>query len=161
MKTFSNVLSGLVGVAALALVGCGDPAHQAHGNGGGGGGHHHASPSGGVAVELGDHQFHLDILSEPATGVIKAWVMDAHAENFVRVPLTNLSLEVVAGGSTQTVVLQAQGSTVTGETVGDTSMFQGQADALKGVAQFTGTIPVITIRDYNFRGVGFEYPDSH
>jgi hypothetical protein len=161
MNTLSNVLSGLVGVAILALAGCGDPAHQAHGNGGGGGGHHHESPSGGVAVELGDHQFHLDILLEPATGVIKAWVMDAHAENFVRVPLNTLSLEIVTGGSTQTVVLQAQASTVTGETVGDTSMFQGQSDALKGVIQFTGTIQEITLRDYNFRGVSFQYPDTH
>jgi hypothetical protein len=146
----------------LFLAGCGDGGHGAGGGsagGSGGGGHHHGSAHGGAAVELGEHQYQLDIANDPATGVLKAWVMDGHMDGFVRVPLKSFQIEVVAGTAMQTVTMNAQANTATGETVGDTSQFEGQAPWLKGLTNFSGSVPEIDVRGTVYRKVKFQYPD--
>ena len=73
-------------LALLSGAGCGDHDHD-HGSAARGG-HKHGSKQGGVAVELGEHQYQLDVLHDPAEGALNAWVMDGHMENFVRIPAT-------------------------------------------------------------------------
>lgn len=140
----------------LWLTGCGDPNH-AHSSGGGGG-HRHQSVHGGVAVELGNHQFHLDFLHDPANGTLSAWVMDAHAENFVRVPLKSFAIHIATADQTNTLTLSAVAQASTGETVGDTSQFRGEAPWLKGLTQFSAQIDAIEIRGQRFANLAFRYP---
>lgn len=145
---------------ALCLAGCGQ--HDQAGHSHGGGGHSHDSLQGGVAVELGDHQFHLDVLAVPEAGQLKAFIMDAHVENFVRVPLKSFDLMIEpAGGAAKTLTLEAQANAASGETIGDTSAFLGQADWLKGVTNFTAILPQIEIRGQTFRGVVIRYPKGN
>lgn len=160
MKTKPIVLSGFLGVAAALLwSGCGDTGPTAAT----GGGHHHDSVHGGVAVELGEHQFHLDFLHDPKVGTLTAWVMDAHVENFVRVPLKGIPVNVVAAGKTNALTLEPVANTASGETVGDTSMYRAEAAWLKEVQKFTATVPEVEIRGAKFSNVSFEYPkdDDH
>ena len=52
------------------------------------GGHHvHVAPHGGQLLEVGEHGsgFNLELLLHP-DGFLKIYVLDAHAENFVRIP---------------------------------------------------------------------------
>jgi hypothetical protein len=148
----------LAAASVLLLAGCGEHDHAGHDHGGG---HSHDSLQGGVAVELGDHQFHLDLLAVPEAGQLKAFIMDAHVENFVRVPLKSFDLMIEpAGGTPKTLTLEAQANAASGETVGDTSAFLGQADWLKGVTNFTAILPQLEIRGQTFRGVAIRYPKA-
>lgn len=162
--------SVVVAGALVAAGGCGDagpqsgathdhdhgqePAHApAEGNG-----HKHGSQHGGVAVELGEHQYHLDFLHDPATGTLTAWVMDAHAENFVRIAAGSIPLSVTVGDAKQALVLSAVANPSTGETVGDTSQFRGEAAWLKGVTSFRAVVDDLEIRGTRFQAVPFRYP---
>ena len=48
-------------------------------------GHVHTAPHGGTLVELGNHAYNVELLRDPATGKLTAWILDAHAENFIRI----------------------------------------------------------------------------
>lgn len=160
-RTLASVLSTL---ALTGMVGCGDHDHDhdhAHGDGkSGGGGHKHGSRQGGVAVELGEHQYQLDVVLDGTAGALNAWVMDGHMENFVRIPAASIPVTVRAGGATNTVILQAVANASTGETVGDTSQFRGEAPWLKGLTAFQAVVDDLEVRGNRFRGVTFSYPES-
>lgn len=143
-----NLIS-LLAVLAL-MTGCGERERAASG-----GGHHHESPHGGTAVELGDHEAHLDVVLDAATGKLTAYVMDAHAENFVRIPVE--SFEVIAklpAGET-TLVLKAVANAASGEKVGDTSQFEAQSDALKGVVGFDAELKQLVVRGKTYSKIPF------
>ena len=154
----------VVAAAAAVVFGAGGCGEGPRGNVGAGvgddHGHRHGSVHGGVLVELGEHQYQLDLLHDPSNGVLTAWVMDGHVENFVRIPLRTFDVTVVSGTSTQTISLAARANGGTGESVGDTSQFQGEAAGMKGLTQFTGTVSKIEIRGAVFEGVKFRYPDG-
>ena len=141
--------------------GCGDHDHD-HGAtaSGSGTGHKHGSQRGGVAVELGEHQFQLDVVHDPAAGVLNAWVMDGHMENFVRIAAPSFAVTIRTSATTNTLALAAVANNATGEKVGDTSQFQGEAAWLKGITTFHGTVDAIEIRGRRFASVAFAYPGA-
>jgi hypothetical protein len=153
LRRFLNRLP-LFAIAALAaFIGCADHEHGAAG-------HRHESAHGGVAVELGEHQFYLDFLHDPVTGTLKAWVMDAHLENFVRIPAHALDLAISSGGMTNELTLVPVANPATGEVVGDTSQFEGQAEWLKHITNFSARVEEIEVRNARFHNVTFDYPGS-
>lgn len=156
---FRSAFAHAVWLAALAFLGsgCDNHDHAAHSKGG----HHHESAHGGVAVELGEHQFHLDFLADPPSGALKAWVMDAHAENFVRVTNAVLQVRISVQGAERSMDLVAQANATTGEKVGDTSQFEGQAEWMKGVERFSAVVPRLELRGQTFTNIGFSYPAAH
>ena len=158
MKTTQSIPAFALTLALLSGAGCGDHDHD-HGASAGGG-HKHGSKQGGVAVELGEHQFQLDVLHDPAAGVLTAWVMDGHMENFIRIPAPSFAVTVKAGGATNTVSLQAIANAATGETVGNTSQFRGEAAWLKGLTTFQATVDALEIRGSRFQSVSFSYPGA-
>ena len=146
----------------LLLAGCGGDhdahdAHEAHSQGPGPAEHVHVPPHGGVLVELGSHQYALEWVHEPKSDLLGLYVLDAHAENFVRIsspeiPLT-LALASPAGGSSNTpVVLRAVGDSRTGETPGNTSHFEAQVIGLQGVGDSGAEVqlPSLEIRGVRF-----------
>ncbi len=126
-----------------------DP-HAGHNHGG----HVHKPLMGGELVELGAHQFNLEFKYDAARGVLQAWVLDAHAENFVRVGMASFDIQEAAGAR-RVVTLQAVGNTITGETPGDTSAFEGAAPWLKEVKHFDGVVRAVKVRGAEFRDVAF------
>ncbi len=155
----SLALASLVAASLFSTAGCSRKggAESGHGH------HHHTGLMGGTLVELGDHQFNLEWVRDAASGTLSAYVLDAHAENFVRVPLPAIALAVTVDGQVKPLTLTATASAVTGETVGNTSQFSAQADWLKTTEKFTGVIPEIEIRGAKFVNVTFAFPknDGH
>lgn len=124
-------------------------------------GHDHTPPHGGTAVELGREDYHLEFVRDAGAGRLKAYVLDGELENFIRIPAPSLELSVRFAGRRETLVLQPVANDATGETVGDTSLFEGQADWLKTQAEFEAELQQITIRTTTYTKVTFQFPQGH
>ena len=72
--------------------------------------------------------------------------------------LSLLTIHVKATGGPFTLVLNAVANPATGGALGDTSLFQGQADWLKSVDSFAGTVEGIAIRWPTILGIKFNFP---
>ena len=138
---------------ALVLFGCEKKASPSHDQGGHGGGHVHTAPHGGTLVELGDHAYNLELVRDAASGKLSVYILDGHAENFVRIKAPSFALNAKLGADTRGLLLQAVANTATGETVGDTSQFEAQAEWLKAAAGFEGVIPALEIRGTRFENI--------
>jgi hypothetical protein len=123
--------------------------------------HEHRPPHGGTAVVLGDEAYHVELVRDAAAGKLQAYVFDGELENFVRSPVPALTLEATVNGTVRTLVLPAVASPATGETVGDTSLFEAEADWLKATPNFDATLRSITIRGRTFTGVRFNFPHGN
>lgn len=153
MTTFSRLF--LLLAALLTLSGCGkspEPAHAAS--------HHaHTAPHGGLLVEIGEHVYNLELVRDAATGKLTLFILDGHAENFIRSEAPSLAVLFTIGGETRGLLLRAVADQATGETVGNTSEFESEAtDWLKGPGPFKGTIKTLSIRGSVFSDVSFNLP---
>jgi len=113
--------------------------------------HAHQPRFGGVLVELGNHEANLEIVHDPAEGRLAVYVLDAHAERTVRIAAPSL----VATVDGRKIDLFAVGSALTGETPGDTSLFEGQDDVLRAAA-VRGRIERVDVKGRAFTGIAFE-----
>lgn len=147
--TLKTVLPFTLGVL-LALSGCGRKEdHAAHAT------HVHVSPHGGLLVELGEHAYNAELVRDTDAGKLTVYILDGHAENFVRLALPSIDLVAYAGGERRTLALRAVANSITGETVGNTSQYEAQADWLKSVGAFNGEIGVVEIRGTKFGPAAF------
>jgi hypothetical protein len=137
-------------LAAFAVVGCGRHDHAAEKTGGG---HAHTAPHGGVLIEVGEHAYNLELLRDPAAGRLMVWVLDGHAENFVRIKSPALEATVASGSEKKSLSLKAVANPATGETVGDTSQFEAQADWLKGSLPVEVAFAPLEIKGRRFEGL--------
>lgn len=147
--------------AAALLTGCGDSHHGHDHAGGKPHKHEHTPPHGGTPVVLGKEQFHLELVLEATNGLLQLYVLDGHMENYVR--LTNVSVEVTAqaGGQSHALAFNAVATAASGETVGDTSLFEARAEWLKTTTNFDATIKALTIRGSKFENVTFNFPKGN
>jgi len=145
---------GLLSVlTAVALTGMGCSKEEEHGHGG----HAHEPKNGGVLVEVGRHQFNFEILSDAAAGKLTVWVLDAHAENYVRIPAPTLQVSATVDGGEKVLALTAVANAASGEKVGDTSQFEGSAEWLKKGGGFSGVIKSVQLGGQSFGDVTFRY----
>lgn len=135
---------------ALALAGCSK--HDSHG----GGGHAHQAPHGGTLLELGEHAYSLELVRDTAGGKLTVYVLDGHAENFIRVAAPAIQAVVLNDGARRALTLNAVANPVTGETVGNTSQFETQADWLKAGGELKGEINPVEIRGAKFGPIAFQ-----
>ncbi|MBE2216452.1 MAG: hypothetical protein IAE82_21455 [Opitutaceae bacterium] len=145
-------------VLAIALSACARKEESHGGEKAAASGHHeHVAPHGGTLVAVGDHQFNLELVHDAEDGRLTAYVLDAHAENFVRLPIQGFALIALVNGRRESLPLAAVGNPVTGETIGDTAEFAGFAEWLKGRVAFDAYIPAIDIRGTTFTDVRFAF----
>ena len=64
-------------------------------------------------------------------------------ENFIRTATPSLEIAIQVSGASQTLVLQAVANSATGETIGDTALFEARADCLKAAREFDGVLKVM------------------
>ena len=149
----------LLTLVPLLAIGCGrshDHAHDkaakddAHGHSHG---HAHTAPHGGKLVEVGDHQFNVELVLDRETGRLAAYVLDGHAENFVRI--VQPAIEVRLKEPTRGLLLTAVANPATGETVGNTSQFEATAPWLKSAGDVAGEIVRLEIRGATFSALSF------
>ena len=138
-------------LAIAAFSACGNKAEHAHG------GHVHKAPHGGTLVELGEHAYNLELVRDNAAGKLTAYVLDGHAEKFVRIKAPAIDLIAMPGGKFTPVSLKAVANSATGETVGDTSQFEAQVDWLKTAEEFAGIVTV-EIKGTKFEKVEYALP---
>ena len=117
----------------------------------------HKAPHGGTLVELGEHAYNVELLRDRGAGKLTLWILDGHAENFVRIKSPSVELVAMPGGKFTPVSLKAVANPSTGETVGDTSQFEAQADWLKTADEFAG-IFTIEIKGTKFEQVPYVLP---
>ena len=156
MKSWGMVEAGALSIlAAMALMGPACKKHDDHAHATEG--HGHQPKNGGQLVEVGKHQFNIEVLVDAPKGKVTAWILDAHAEDYVRIAAPELRMSAAIGPATQEVKLVAMANTASGEKVGDTSQFEGSADWLKSNASFHGTFHDVTLRGMAFGNVVFQY----
>jgi hypothetical protein len=145
--------------ALLLAVGC----HKQHpvAAGGGHGKHEHKAPHGGTAVVLGKETYHIELVRDAATGTLQAYVLDGEMEKFIRTNASSFEITATVNGAPQTLTFKPVANAATGETVGDTSLFEASADWLKTTSQFDATLKSITIRGTAFNDVKFNFPKGN
>lgn len=147
----------LLTLVPLLAIGCGrshDHAHDKAANGDAHGhGHAHTAPHGGQLVEVGDHQFNVELVLDRETGRLAAYVLDGHAENFVRI--AQPAIEVRLKDPARVLSLAAVANPATGETVGNTSQFEATAPWLKSAGDVAGEIVRLEIRGATFSALSF------
>lgn len=159
MKLSSTNRILLLALLPLLALGCSrshDHAHDAAKSAGGeahGHGHAHTAPHGGLLVEVGDHQFNVELVIDREIGRVAAYILDGHAENFVRI--TQPAIELRLREPSRGLMLQAVANPATGETVGSTSQFEATAPWLKDSGALTGEIIRLEIRGATFSGLPF------
>lgn len=150
LRLFSLAALCIVAASALAVVARAKSDEHAH--------HAHVAPHGGTLVEVGEHQFALEFVRDAEAGTLTLYVLDAHAENFVRLPAKAIEVTVDVKGRAEKLSLAAVANELSGETVGDTSQFTAQADWLKRDGEFAGKIAALEIRGTVFKDVAFTFP---
>lgn len=115
--------------------------------------HVHQGPHNGTLVELGDHNFAIEFVHDSSAGTLTLYILDAHAENFVRLPDRSIEAIVQRDGQPTPLTLAAVANDATGETAGNTSQFTGTADWLKSPPAIQLAIPTLTVRGMVFEDI--------
>jgi len=123
--------------------------------------HEHHPPHAGTPVVLGNEAYHLELVLDAATGKLQAYVFDGELENFIRISVASLEIDTIVDGQPETLVLKPVPNPATGETVGDTSLFEAQASWLKTTKSFDATLKSITIRGTTYSDVDFNFPQGN
>ncbi|HEY8995109.1 MAG TPA: hypothetical protein VIM71_10640 [Lacunisphaera sp.] len=142
--------------ALFLPTGCGKPeptkptaaAHQ----------HEHHAPHGGTPVVLGEEAYHLELVLVADEGKLQAFVLDGEMENFIRCPAPSFEVIAMVAGEKRPLTFTAVADTATGEKVGDTALFEAQADWLKTTKQFDAVLTSLTIKGTEFANVPFNFP---
>ena len=100
--------------------GCSDEREK---GGNSGGGHVHQAMRGGILMELGPHGsgHNLELLQNNK-GEFEIFILDAHADNYVRIKQSTIELNLA--DNNRTLTLNAIPDPATGETVGNSSLFR-------------------------------------
>ena len=151
-------LALLVAVSCVLLAGCGEEPGHEHGNDHETSEHTHDARHGGIAVVLGDEEFHVEFTHGEAPGVLQAYVFDGHMENYVRSAMPAFSATVLDGDLSLPVVFAAIADTATGETVGDTALFEATAAGLHGRPAVTLHVPELVVRGITYNNIKAEVP---
>ena len=123
--------------------------------------HEHKPPHGGTPVVLGNEIYHVELVRDTTAGKLQAYLFDGELENFIRSNAPAFTIDAVVNGAPQTLVLRAVPNPATGETVGDTSLFEGQAEWLKTTPNFDAVLESLTIRGTSFTNVKFNFPNGN
>ena len=120
--------------------------------------HEHKPPHGGAPVELGEEENHVEFVLEAPDGKLQAFVMDGELENFVRIAALSLEVTAEVSGRQEKLMLQPVANNATGEKVGDTALFEAQADWLRTTPVFDAVLKEITIHGKTFTNISFNFP---
>jgi hypothetical protein len=121
--------------------------------------HEHKPPHGGTPVVLGDEEYHIELVLDAATGKMLAYVFDGELENFVRIANETFQVEIKTPPGP--LVFKAVPNTATGETVGNTSLFEVQSDWLKANPNFDAVLKTVTVKGKKYENIPFNFPKGN
>ena len=136
----------------LSFLGCSDHAHK-HGSL-----HVHQPLRGGVLYELGKHgSGHNFELVTNEKGQLELFVLDAHAENYVRISQKQIDLQIIDSNNSITVLpLHAIADPATGETLGNTSLFRSTSK-ITDLLPLSATLNSLKIGNSDYKEVSIEF----
>lgn len=123
--------------------------------------HEHKAPHGGTAVVLGQETYHLELVRDADAGKLTAYVLDGEMEEFIRVKAATFEVVATVGGARQPLTFRAVANAATGETVGNTSQFEAQADWLRATASFDASLTSLEIKGTTFSAIAFNFPKGN
>jgi hypothetical protein len=123
--------------------------------------HEHKPPHGGTPVVLGDETYHIELVRDATSGKLQAFIFDGELEDFIRSSVSSFDVVATINGAPMSLVFKPVANSITGETVGDTSLFETQADWLKTTGDFDAVLKSITIRGSTFSDVKFNFPKGN
>jgi len=148
-----------LGVASsLILTGCGKS--ETHSDSDHGKLHVHVAPHGGTLLELGEHEANLELVRDAAAGKLTAYILDGHAENFLRIPSMGFQLIAQVQGRTESLSFKPVANPATGEKAGDTSQFEAQADWIQSTPAFDGSVPELVVKARSFKDIKVQFTSS-
>src|SRR5688572_28783786 len=126
MKNTVLISAVLTLTAGLFAGGCNKSTQTASGHG-----HDHKSgpPHGGTPVQVGGHDFHLELVNDAGAGKMLAYVFDAHLEHAESVPPTTFELTAKVGGTEQRAIFNPGDGSRPALT--EVNVFHATADWLK------------------------------
>ena len=111
---------------------------------------------------LGDHVGHLEMLLDPEAGKLSVYALDGHAEHPVRLTAESLPVTLrLPDDSELAVVLEAVENPLSGETVGDTSHFEVEDEALQGLSTFHVMLPAFEFRGMTMEALHVPFPEGN
>jgi hypothetical protein len=116
------------------------------------------APHGGVLVTAGDDFAHVEMVFNPDSGTLTAYILDGEAEEVV--PLKQRVLVVRLMDPVKTLKLKAVISPLSGEKPGGTSSYALTDPSLKGMTQITGVLVWINFNGQIFRDLAFQFQPS-
>ncbi len=66
-------------------------------------------------IEVGEHAYNLELLRDSAAGKLTVWVLDGHAENFVRLKAASFAAVATVGGEKRELTFKAVANPTTGD----------------------------------------------
>ena len=125
--------------------------------------HEHHPPHQGVLIVLGEEFAHLELVLDNTSGTLSAYSLDGEAENAVPLVQPQIVFKITPKNGTPVfdLTLKAVENPLTGETVGNTSEFKAQTDALKSLMKFAGVITAVSTKGEDFKNVSFDFPEGN
>lgn len=141
--------------SGFALVsGCGRDGHAPHAHTD----HVHEAKHGGVAVELGEHEFQIEFTHGDTPGTLFAYVMDGHMNEYVRIAAPSFSATATVDGVAFPIVFEATAEAATGEKIGDSSLFTARGSGLATKSAVDLSIPTLVIKGHTYQNVTARVP---
>lgn len=124
MRTAFLFIAVAIAALGVSLGGCGNGGAEKKDAATGGDVHDHDSegPHKGVIVELGDEEYHGEVVHDDATHKVTVYILDSKAKNAVAIDAKDVKINVVADGKPAQYVLPAM--PLDGETDGKSSRFE-------------------------------------
>jgi len=123
--------------------------------------HQHIPPHHGTPVVLGKEEYHVELVLDGASGKLQAYILDGEMENFVRIRQPSFEMIARLSVGEEPLTFKAVPNNATGETVGDTSLFDAQTDWLKTATNFDAAITELNVRGTVYRNVSFSFPKGN
>ena len=120
--------------------------------------HNHPAPHGGQLVELGEHGsgFNLELVLHEQ-GFLQVYVLDAHVQNFVRISANSIDIEITnQNGTNKIITCEPVEDPITGETVGNTSLFTS-TERINKLLPLQGVINKIDIMEFPYENVEINF----
>ena len=120
--------------------------------------HVFTAPHGGTLVMIGSEFAQLEMVHDPKTGSLTAYVLDGEAGLGVRLAQETIEVELLGGTQPGSVLLRAATNPLTGERPGDSSEFRGQSELLRDRASFDGVIRHLAVKGASIESLSFNVP---